>query len=107
MISKIQIENLKSFNHIELATNNFTLLVGMNSAGKSTVIQSILLAMQNVTEECRSPLNGKLVSLGQFSDARNFINNAKVINIRLIATTDKEISFSLSSDVVLCPKINR
>jgi predicted ATPase len=99
MISSINIKNLKSFENVSLETNNFTLLVGMNSSGKSTIIQSILLAMQNVTEKGRSPLNGKLVSLGQFSDARNFITNAKYFSVKLISEEIDEIRLDFSQDI--------
>ena len=63
MICKISINGLKSIESAELDLQPFTLLVGMNSSGKSTVIQSLLLAIQNISEKQKSPLNGQLVSL--------------------------------------------
>lgn len=58
MISRLRIKNFKSFENVDISLNNFTLLTGMNSAGKSTIIQAILLAVQNVTEDGRFPLMG-------------------------------------------------
>lgn len=48
MIKNINIENFKSLKHINLEFKNLNLLTGMNSAGKSSLIQSILLLKQNI-----------------------------------------------------------
>ncbi|PAD85753.1 hypothetical protein CHH55_21945 [Niallia circulans] len=102
MISKLKINNFKSFDEVEIQLNNFTLLTGMNSAGKSTIIQAILLAVQNTTEDGRFPLNGKLVSLGQFSDVRNFVKNAKEFNIE-VSNEDDNVMFNFyDEDKVYC-----
>jgi len=94
---------MKSFDYTTLDLNNFTLLVGMNSAGKSTVIQALLLAVQNITDDGLSPLNGKLVSLGEFSDARNFIKNAKSFFIKLESDSEKlMLTFTEDSGAVKC-----
>jgi len=103
MITKLSINHLKSFDKITLELNNFTLLVGMNSAGKSTVIQALLLAIQNITDDGRSPLNGRLVSLGEFSDARNFIRNAKSFSIGLDSVSEHTtLNFFEDNEVVRC-----
>ncbi|TNJ64551.1 DUF3696 domain-containing protein [Paenibacillus hemerocallicola] len=93
MITKLKIHNLKCFDSVEMSLNNFTLLTGMNSAGKSTIIQAILLAVQNVTENGRFPLNGRLVSLGQFSDVRNFIRNAKEFEVEVSSKNNNSVKF--------------
>lgn len=110
MISKITINNMKCFDSTTLELHNFTLLVGMNSAGKSTIIQALLLAIQNINDEGRSPLNGRLVSLGEFSDVRNFIKNAKSFSIELTSVNEKlSLRFFEDNDSVICeiePKEN-
>ncbi|TFE03850.1 AAA family ATPase [Jeotgalibacillus salarius] len=103
MITNLTINGLKSFDETSLELNNFTLLVGMNSAGKSTVIQALLLAIQNITDDGRSPLNGRLVSLGEFSDARNFIKNAKSFSIKLSSQfEDLSLNFFEDDGIVQC-----
>ena len=97
MISQLTIRNFKSFDEIILDLRNFTLLVGMNSVGKSSVIQSLLVAIQNITHDGRSPLNGGLVSLGEFTDARNFITNAKSFTVN-IKSQSHEILFNFFED---------
>ena len=80
MIKNICVEGLKSIDKININFNNINILVGTNSSGKSTLIQAILLASQNLNN-INCPLNGNLVSLGDFREARNFITNAQRINI--------------------------
>lgn len=46
MIEKIQLKNFKCFSEIGIELRPLTLLCGINSCGKSSVIQAILLAME-------------------------------------------------------------
>ncbi|MBN9901368.1 AAA family ATPase [Bacillus thuringiensis] len=97
MISNLSIKGFKSINDLNLDLKNLTLLVGMNSSGKSTAIQSLLLAIQSLSFNNDSPLNGILVSLGDFKETRNYITNSKEIKIRLAAASEDngiQINFS-------------
>lgn len=72
MISKWMLSNFKSVrNAPELDFAPITLFVGQNSAGKSTVLQSILLTAQTIQSNSRSKsvvLNGRITRLGSFAD---------------------------------------
>ena len=60
-------------NSIELAAP-VALITGPNSGGKSTVLQSILLAVQAAQAQTPGdvfPLNGLLAQLGEFKDAHS------------------------------------
>ena len=46
-IEKVQIKNFKSLRDIEIVLRGFTLITGVNSSGKSTFIQSLLLLKEN------------------------------------------------------------
>lgn len=82
MIDKINISGLKSVDNLEIDLKNFNLFLGVNSAGKSTIIQGLLTLSQSINQqECK--LNGSLVSLGEFREVRNFITNAKSIKINV------------------------
>ena len=68
MITEIDIEGFKSFrSSTRVAFSPLTILAGANSAGKSTILQSLLVLKQTL-EFCPSNgslrLNGPLVSLG-------------------------------------------
>lgn len=82
MIYSAEIEGLKSIDNIKLTLKNLNLLLGINSSGKSTIIQSLLIASQNINQN-NSKFNGSLVSLGDFREVRNFVTNAKIIKINL------------------------
>ncbi|CAM3839588.1 DUF3696 domain-containing protein [Marinicrinis lubricantis] len=95
MISKLTVKGFKSIDHIELDIKPLTLFVGMNSSGKSTAVQSILLAIQNITEEKVSPINGELVSIGDFNEATNFRSNSKEIEIKLQSSNSESVHMKI------------
>lgn len=88
MISKITIQNFKSLQNIELDCANLNLLTGLNSMGKSSIIQALLLLRQSFDKgHLRTQgiiLNGDLVKIGSGRDALS-VNAEK-----------EEISFNLS-----------
>ena len=65
-ISQLQIENFKSIQKTSIAMAPLTILIGVNSRGKSTILQSILLVAQSVgkTKLGEVSLNGEAVTLG-------------------------------------------
>lgn len=73
-IEKVQIKNFKSLRDIEIELKGLTLITGINSSGKSSFIQALLLLKQN--EDIHfSPkeikflnINDKYVSLGNKKD---------------------------------------
>ena len=46
MLSRILVDGYKSIDRSELELSNFTLLAGVNSAGKSSVIQAVMYVTQ-------------------------------------------------------------
>ncbi len=74
-ISEIRLKNFKSVGEATLALRHLTVIVGQNSSGKSTLLQSLLALAQAVQASESSalfPLNGELVRLGAFEDVRSF-----------------------------------
>lgn len=51
MIKKLLVDNFKCYPNLELSMNHCTILAGGNAAGKSTVIQAILLACATLKEK--------------------------------------------------------
>lgn len=76
MISRLTLQNFKVFARQEVPLRPLTLLTGINGAGKSTVLQSLLLLRQSYLRGFLQPdgpragllLNGDLVSLGTARD---------------------------------------
>lgn len=96
MINKIKINGLKSIDELQIDLRNFNLFLGTNSAGKSTVIQSILAVSQNINQ-VEPKINGGLVSFGDFREIRNFNTNAKSIKIE-VEEENKEHSIEFFED---------
>ncbi len=89
MIDKIYIKGFKCFDEKYFDLSNLTLLTGVNSGGKSSFIQALLLLSQTITSSNLSPLNGHLVSVGDFVEARNFIKNSKEFLIEVTKDSQK------------------
>jgi predicted ATPase len=71
LISQIELQNFKCFISLKLALGRMTLLTGLNAAGKSTAIQSILLLAQTLRAKDDASelwLNGPLLRLGSPGD---------------------------------------
>jgi predicted ATPase len=73
MIHMLRLRNYKCFEDQSLAFNFLTLLAGLNSTGKSSVLQSLLLLrqsyQQNLLQTTGLALNGDLVHIGTAKDA--------------------------------------
>lgn len=69
-IRRWRLGNFKSVEEADLELAPLTVLVGANSSGKSSLLQSILLISQAAQEGTSSwlPLNGSLVELGDIQD---------------------------------------
>jgi len=68
MIEELEIKNFKAFASAKVRLGRYTLLSGLNSSGKSTVIQALALLRQASGAD-GLPLNGELVELGTGRDA--------------------------------------
>ncbi len=90
MIKKLQIKNFKSLRDVTMNTSNLNLLMGLNSMGKSSVLQSLLILRQSYYKNSVLSslfINGDLISLGNANDI--FFQNAG---------DDEEISISLEDE---------
>ena len=78
MIEEINVKGFKSLKDVSLQIRPLTLLIGLNSSGKSSLIQLITILKQSVVQYKRGKrsydkrnnlmINGDLINLGTFSD---------------------------------------
>lgn len=71
MINFIRIENFKSLRNVALNLKKLNLFMGLNSMGKSSVIQSLLMLRQSYIRDNSIKnlyINNELVSLGNSKD---------------------------------------
>jgi predicted ATPase len=75
MITQIEIENFKCFkNRVSFPLGKLTLLTGINSRGKSTLLQSLLLMRQSIEHNQNTGqilFNGSCINLNSFGDIHN------------------------------------
>ena len=72
----IELRQFKSIRDQRVDLGPLTVVVGANSAGKSTLLQAILALAQAVRSEgakSEFPLNGSLIRLGTFDETRNYL----------------------------------
>ncbi|MDF0731387.1 DUF3696 domain-containing protein [Pseudomonas entomophila] len=85
MISSIQLHNFKCWTDATLPLGALTLVSGLNGAGKSSVLQSLLVLRQShdqgLLANGRLAINGDLVTLGTGADA--FCEQAEDDELRL------------------------
>lgn len=96
MIEKVSIKNFKSINELELDTNLLNLYTGTNSSGKSTVLQCLLILAQNLEDSYG--LNGPLVSIGSYREARNFNISSQMLKAE-IYNGKETIGFQCDEDL--------
>lgn len=73
MITSLTLRNFKAFKHQTLVFRPLTLLSGLNSTGKSSILQALLLLRQSSQKgsliEKGLVLNGDLINIGTAKDA--------------------------------------
>jgi len=75
ILSEIRLRNFKAVREVKIELRPLTVVVGRNSSGKSTLLQSVLAIAQAVSKNSNSrhfPLNGEFVRLGTFEEVKNF-----------------------------------
>lgn len=99
MIENIALTNFKCFDHISLPFSRLNVLTGLNSMGKSSVIQSLLLLKQSYEEVHgrKLNLNGHCVRLGWGKDV--LYEKAETEQIG-ISVTDQGTMYDLCYDYV-------
>ena len=83
MLKQLSIKNFKSIDEEELKIAPLTILTGINSTGKSTVIQSILLLLKFAIPTNRFTLDRVVAAYTSPRDTRNRYTNKSDIQIQL------------------------
>jgi predicted ATPase len=98
VIDHLKITNFKAFASADIRLAPYTLLSGLNSSGKSTILQALALlrqgksSLQDMDGEGGLPLNGELVELGTGRDVLHEDYTAE-------PGAEAEIGFRLAADV--------
>lgn len=90
MIKNLSITALKSIKNLSIQCTNLNIFTGTNSSGKSSIIQSLLIASQYITTNGQNRLNGYWVNLGDFNSVKSFYCKTDEISICLVDETDDD-----------------
>lgn len=82
MVRKLEIEGFKCIDKQSFDLKPLTILTGLNSTGKSTIIQAILL-LSNFSNSRNEDLSELVARFNAFSDIRNKYTNAQSLSITL------------------------
>lgn len=103
-IEKVQIKNFKSLRDIEIELRGLTLITGVNSSGKSSFIQALLLLKQNedrhfytIKDIKYANINDKYVRLGNKKDILyedTFKENIEISIFGFSAMSDDQVECS-------------
>lgn len=105
IINTIKIKNFKSLKEVELNLSDLTLITGVNSAGKSSFIQTLLLFKEN-TNTLNTILSSDKAQLKNI-EFNSILNSGKYTDLgykkQLLTrdSSDDNICFELSSDQLL------
>lgn len=88
MIRHLYLRNFKCFEELSLTLGDLTLITGANGAGKSTIIQALLLLRQTnddkvVDLHSHVKINGDLIDLNDADSMRYALSDSGDIDIRL------------------------
>jgi ABC-type ATPase involved in cell division len=105
MLKRIELENFRIFaERVSLQLRPITVLIGRNSAGKSTLIKFLLMLQQSLdaSEEDFLKTDGDRVKLGDFSQLRNSRRGSGKLQFKLEYSTNdlpdrKEMALFLGS----------
>src|SRR5229473_2709882 len=87
MLEHIHLENFKASRDVDVRLARLTVLAGLNSSGKSTLLQAIGVLRQSYESSGRTDglsLSGQLVQLGKYSDLLTEGSEGDAVAINII-----------------------
>ena len=99
MINNVSVAGLKSISELSMECKKLNIIAGVNSSGKSTILQAILVAAQN--RYGNIGLNGKFISLGEFKDAKNFYISDRKIYIGILTASGDAVNLEITEEGII------
>ncbi len=100
MITKLKLSNFKAHRNTEIDLSGLTILTGVNSSGKTSIIQALLLLRQSFVKNKLKDgleLNDDLVRIGLCDEALHKIASEPAIIIS-ISDNDNEMLFKFDAN---------
>ena len=112
MITNISLQDFKCFRQLSIDPKLVTVLIGANGAGKSSVLQALMLLKQSMNPNSRSCLSGPLVQIEEHDFPRRESGNTRLtvgisftgkIDSNSLQVIDKGTEFTFSSEAEFSP----
>lgn len=105
MLQKLIVKRFKSIENAILNLKRLNLLVGANSAGKSSAIQALMLALDNSeVGKKEEPCSMVHIRISSFNELRSYVLNAKSFEIQL---NDAIFDFRSRDDAMMQTMVSR
>jgi len=103
MITRLNLENFKSFSSLDMNFSNLNVFAGINGIGKSSVIQSLLLLRQSLTKVATAGtygiyLKGELIDLGTGKDILHSDADEEIIKFSIEFDYNKKLNCTCKYD---------
>lgn len=101
MIRQLTIEGFKAHKHTQLTLGKINLLTGLNSSGKTSILQSLLLLRQSYTKgrlQDGLDLNAPLCAIGRATDALYKHSETGGIDFTLCLEMGERLSYSFDGE---------
>lgn len=97
MLSSLQLDDFKRFSRLELALSPLTVLSGLNGSGKSTVLQSLVLAQQaSLSSDATVSLSSEAgLDLGHAADLLNHDSVSGQFSVKITSEVPYEWVFDV------------
>jgi len=92
MLNFLEIENFKCIKKQSFELPPLTILTGINSTGKSSVIQSILLLSKYHSQINKDLLSRCIANMSEFTEIRNKYQNAKSLQLTVIDSNESKFA---------------
>ena len=84
LIDSLNLENFKSHKSTKINFGKITILIGQNNAGKSSILQSLILLAQSAKQNQRQLLTkNDVIDLGEYTDIVNLGDENKFVSITI------------------------
>lgn len=105
MINKLRIHALKSIKNLDVECTNLNIFVGTNSSGKSTILQSLLMASQAIGSNGENAFDGEFVKLGTFDEVQSKLCKRENINIDIEFDNKEKATIEISDKGIINSEI--
>lgn len=112
MITQIRLENYKCFKQLSLELSNLNVLAGINSMGKSSIIQVLLLLRQSFSNNSIKKglhLNGNYIQLGTGYDVMNRMSDEDTFGFAIVSNKEEALfkyKYEKDSDFLFLSEID-